>query len=359
MKHIDEYRDPGISRKFVEKIRKTSRKPIRLMEVCGTHTMSIFRNGIGALLPETISLVSGPGCPVCVTAQNEIDAFAELAGRDEVIVAAFGDLMRVPGANSSLSERRADGGDVRVVYSASNALEIAKKNPDKKIVFPGIGFETAVPTVAASILEARETGLENFSVFSAHKLVTSALFALMRIDGFQVDGFILPGHASVIIGMDAYRPFFNLYGIPCVVAGFEPDDILQAVCMLVSCIESGSSELKNAYTRAVTDGGNKKAQKIIADVFEISDAGWRGLGKIQDSGMQIREEFAEYDARKVFDCELGESAEPEGCACGKILTGLKTPPECPLYKKTCTPEKPAGPCMVSSEGTCAAYCKYK
>lgn len=358
MKHIDEYRDPEISRKFAEKIKAVGKRPVRLMEVCGTHTVAIFRNGIRSLLPETMTLLSGPGCPVCVTAQAEIDAFVELAGKDDVILATFGDLIRVPGKNSSLGEQRAGGRDVRIVYSAFDALDIAKKNPDKHVVFPGVGFETTAPTIAASILAAKEMKLGNFSVFSAHKLVPPALTALMDTDEFDIDGFILPGHVSVIIGVEAYRDFFDRYQIPCVVAGFEPGDILQAIYTLVSDIMAGTPKLENAYPRAVTSGGNTKAGKIMSDVFEPHDAKWRGIGVIPGSGLKIREEFADFDAGKRFNVEPGDTPEPKGCECGRILRGLKTPPECPLYKSVCTPINPVGPCMVSTEGTCAAYYKY-
>ncbi|MDM8524533.1 hydrogenase formation protein HypD [Desulfococcaceae bacterium HSG8] len=358
IKHIEEYRNPEISRKLADQIKKISRKNIRLMEVCGTHTMSIFRSGIRGLLPDTISLLSGPGCPVCVTSQNEIDAFIALASIDNVIVATFGDLMRVPGTSSSLQKERAEGRDIRVVYSSSDALEIAKKNPDKKVVFLGVGFETTAPTIAATILSANAMNLNNYFVFSAHKLVPPALSALMKISNMKTDGFILPGHVSVIIGMKSYQPFFDQYQIPCVIAGFEPGDILQAVSMLISQIESGSPELANAYPRAVTDEGNQKARKIMGDVFETTDANWRGLGIIPESGLNIRKEFASFDAHKMADITIPESEEPKGCSCGAILTGEKIPPECPLYKKACTPVNPIGPCMVSSEGTCAAYYRY-
>jgi hydrogenase expression/formation protein HypD len=358
LKHMQEYRDPGISRKIVEGIKEISQKQIRLMEVCGTHTTSIFRNGIRSLLPETISLLSGPGCPVCVTAQNEIDAFIELAGLDDVIIATFGDLMKVPGTDSSLQHQRANGRDVRMVYSTFDALEIARKNPEKKVVFLGVGFETTAPTIAASIITANEMNLDNYFVFSAHKLLPPALFTLMESGNTKIDGFLLPGHVSVIIGTKAYLPFFEQYHIPAVIAGFEPVDILQAILMLVEQIETGKPELANGYPRAVSFDGNPKAQTIMQKVFETADANWRGLGVIPLSGLKIRKEFAAFDAQKVFDIKLAESEDPKGCACGEILLGLKIPPECPLYKKKCTPLQPIGPCMVSSEGTCAAYHQY-
>lgn len=358
IKHVDEYRDPEISRKLVEQINKSSKKNIRLMEVCGTHTMSIFRNGIRKLIPETISLLSGPGCPVCVTAQNEIDAFIEISGKPDTIITTFGDLMRVPGTDSSLQKERAAGKDIRMVYSTFDAVEIAKKNPNKRVVFLGVGFETTAPTVAASILSAKESKINNFFVYSAHKTVPQALSALMKTDGIKIDGFILPGHVSVIIGTDAYLPFFDQYKMPCVVAGFEPSDVLLSIRMLVEQIENKTSAVENAYLRAVSSGGNKKAVGIMNEVFVSADVAWRGIGIIPGSGLKIRDEFSDCDAGKHFEIRQRESKEPKGCACGEILTGIKTPVECPLYKKICTPVEPVGPCMVSSEGTCAAYYKY-
>ena len=358
IRHSEEYRSPEISQNLAAQIRQCSHKQIRLMEVCGTHTMSIFRNGIRSVLPDTISLLSGPGCPVCVTAQSEIDAFIELARKDEVIITTFGDLMRVPGTHSSLQGERANGHDIRMVYSGFDALEIAKKHPGKKVVFLGVGFETTAPTIAASIFSAQQMGLENFFVFSAHKQVPPALFALMDNPDVRTDGFILPGHVSVMIGLNAYVPFFERHRIPCVVAGFEPADILQAILMLVEQIEAEAPKLENGYPRAVISEGNEKAMRIMQEVFESVDATWRGLGVIPGSGLKIRDAFAQFDAQRAFDITLPDSQEPKGCACGDILTGIKTPPQCPLYKKACTPMNPIGPCMVSSEGTCAAYYRY-
>ena len=358
LKHIDEYRDAEISQNLIQKIKSISQKEVRLMEVCGTHTVSIFRSGIRSVLPPTISLLSGPGCPVCVTDQAEIDAFIELARIDDVIVATFGDLMRVPGTRSSLQKESAAGRDIRVVYSTFDALEIAKKNPAKKIVFLGVGFETTAPTIAAAILSAAQANVDNFSVISAHKLVPPALEALMAAADVSIDGFILPGHVSVIIGLDAYRPFFDRYQIPCVVAGFEPTDILQAISMLVEMLESKSPALDNAYTRAVSAEGNTKAQQILAEIFEPANACWRGIGVIPQSGLRIRSTYAAHDAQLIFDIGVPDAKTSHGCACGEILIGTKTPPECALYKKACTPMDPVGPCMVSTEGTCAAYYKY-
>ena len=358
IKHVEEYRDPEISMAIVDRIKKASKKKVRLMEVCGTHTMSIFKNGIRGLLPDTISLLSAPGCPVCVTDQKEIDAFIEIARKEDVIVTTFGDLMRVPGTYSSLQKERANGSDIRIVYSTFDALEIARENLDKKVVFLGVGFETTAPTIAATIIEAKRSKIKNFFVFSAHKTVPPALEALMQTKEVKIDGFILPGHVSVIIGTRAYNGLFEKYKIPCVVTGFEPMDILQSVSVLIDQIESGVPELVNEYPRAVAFNGNEKAQKVMEDVFETFDASWRGMGVIPDSGLKIRKRFSPFDAAEMIEFTVPESKEPKGCACGEILTGIKIPPECPLYKKVCTPMNPVGPCMVSSEGTCAAYYRY-
>jgi hydrogenase expression/formation protein HypD len=357
-KHVEEYRNPELARKLVERIAAKTIGDIRLMEVCGTHTVSIFRSGVRSLLPETVGLLSGPGCPVCVTAQGEIDAFVSLAGQKDTIVTTFGDLMRVPGSGSSLEKQRATGRDIRIVYSTFDALSVAKENPDKQVVFLGVGFETTAPTIAASIVSAKETGIGNFSVYSAHKLVPPALEALTQAQGLGINGFILPGHVSVIIGVDGYRSFFDRHRIPCVITGFEPADILQGISMLVDQISAGSPRLENAYPRAVTDAGNARARQIMNAVFEPADATWRGIGSIPGSGLRIRKAYRDFDAGIRFGIETEDAPEPKGCRCGEILTGTRTPPECPLYKTVCSPIDPVGPCMVSSEGTCAAYFRY-
>jgi hydrogenase expression/formation protein HypD len=358
LKYMEEYRDADIARGLVEKINVSSKKKIRLMEVCGTHTVSIFRSGIRSVLPETITLLSGPGCPVCVTDQREIDAFVALARVDGAILATFGDLMRVPGTLSSLQKEKAEGRDIRVVYSTMDAIDLAVKHPDREVIFPGVGFETTAPTIAAAIKAAQQMELANFSVYAAHKTVPPALHALMSSALVAIDGFILPGHVSLVIGTSAYEPFFKAHHIPGVVAGFEPADILQAIWMLVEQIENRAPQLSNAYGRAVTPRGNEKAQALLDEVFEVADVAWRGIGVIPQSGLVIRGPFAAFDAGQKFNLELPEPKEPQGCACGEILTGVKTPPDCPLYKTRCTPMDPVGPCMVSSEGTCAAYYRY-
>ncbi len=358
IKYLDEYRDPDISKALIEQIKNDSKKSVRLMEVCGTHTMSIFRSGIRSILPKNISLLSGPGCPVCVTAQGEIDAFIELSRTNDVIITTFGDLMRVPGSNSSLQKEHAEGRDIRIVYSSLDALDIAKQNPDKQVVFLGVGFETTTPTIAATIYTAKQMNIENYSFISAHKLVPPALVALMEAEDVKIDGFIIPGHVSVIIGAKAYQPLVEQYHVPCAVAGFEPADILHAISILIKQAENNSAQLVNAYQRAVSPDGNIKALKLMNKVFETVDTSWRGLGTIPASGMKIREDYASFDAVKKFKIKIPDSKEPKGCACGEILTGIKIPPECPLYKKVCTPMDPVGPCMVSSEGACAGYFRY-
>lgn len=352
------FRDPRLARTLVGELEQSAQTPMRIMEVCGTHTMSIFRHGIRALLPGTPTLLSGPGCPVCVTDQADIDAFIALSQREEVIVATFGDLMRVPGSYTSLQREVAEGADVRVVYSPMDAVQLARKYPDRTVVFLGVGFETTAPTIAAAILTARQLNLPNFCVYSAHKTVPLALAALMTHPDVRIDGFLLPGHVSVIIGMQAYRPFFDTYAVPCAAAGFEPLDILRGLVMLARQIAAGRPALENAYPRAVTDVGNTKAQAVLDRVFAPADARWRGLGEIPGSGLTIRPEFAEFDAARRFDIAVVEIPPPKGCACGEILTGVKTPLECALFRKRCTPMDPVGPCMVSSEGTCAAYYRY-
>ncbi len=358
LKYVEEYRDGALAKEIVKKIKAVSQKSLRLMEVCGTHTNSIFRHGIRSVLPENITLLSGPGCPVCVTAQKDIDAFVEFSRLDDVIVTTFGDLIRVPGSSSTLGKEKASGADVRIVYSLFDAVQIAKENKDKEVVFCAVGFETTIPTIAAGILGAISENLENFSIYSANKLTPPALAALMDTPGVVIDGFILPGHVSVITGTNAYRDTFEKYQIPSVISGFEPVDILNAVLMLIEQNEKGAPSLENAYPRAVSDTGNTKAQAIMAQVFELCDASWRGIGNIPSSGMTLKKEYQRFNAAQKFKMDMPDVPEPAGCACGKILMGLKTPLECGLYKKKCTPMTPVGPCMVSNEGACAAFYKY-
>ncbi|MFO7884341.1 MAG: hydrogenase formation protein HypD [Desulfobacteraceae bacterium] len=358
LKYVEEYRDGELARKIAAEIRTLSSKPLRLMEVCGTHTMSIFRHGIKTVLPDNITLLSGPGCPVCVTSQRDIDAFIALSMEENVILTTFGDLMRVPGSVSSLQQQKARGRDVRVVYSVFDAVKLAEDTPGKEVIFCAVGFETTTPTIAAAILTAKARGLENFSIYSAHKTTPPALGALMETRGVRIDGFILPGHVSVITGTKAFLPVFETYDIPSVVAGFEPVDILAAILRLVRQNETRVSLLENAYPRAVSQEGNPKAREVMHQVFKVSSAVWRGIGEIKNSGMILRDDFNMFDAGKKFNIFVPDAKEPKGCACGDILMGIKRPPECVLYKKKCTPAHPVGPCMVSSEGACAAYYRY-
>ncbi|MBW2284897.1 MAG: hydrogenase formation protein HypD [Deltaproteobacteria bacterium] len=358
MKYIDEYRDGDIAKALTRKINDTSRKPARFMEICGTHTMAIFRHGIRGLLPETIDLVSGPGCPVCVTATEEVDRSVKLARHPGVIVTTFGDMLRVPGTESSLQEEKSKDADVRMVYSTFDALKIAEDNPDREVVFLGIGFETTAPTVAAAIQAAHGAGRVNFSVLAAHKLLPPAMQALLSGGDLAVDGFICPGHVTTIIGTSAYEKVAAEYHVPCVVVGFEPIDILQGILMLVEQVEAGRADVEVQYTRGVSPQGNPGALKVMNDIFEPCDAKWRGLGMIPGSGLTLRNAFQALDARKKFDVEVPPAHEPPGCLCAEVLKGKVKPTDCVLFRKTCTPSRPVGPCMVSSEGTCAAYFKY-
>jgi len=334
-------------------------RPVRIMEVCGTHTMAISRHGIRQTLPEVLGLVSGPGCPVCVTANADIDTFIEMSLQPGVIAATFGDMLRVPGTKIGLAEARGRGAQVQIVYSTLDSLQLARDNPEETVIFFGIGFETTAPTVAAALVEAHETGLENFMVLSAHKTVPRALSVLCQTPDLAIDAFLCPGHVTAIIGPDAYLPVAQDSGLPCVVAGFEPSDILQSLIMLTDQLTDERAEVEVQYQRGVRADGNPAAMALIDRVFEPTDADWRGLGVIPGSGLTIREQYAAHDAARNFEVDVSYSHEPKGCLCGAILTGLKTPPDCPLFAGACTPDHAVGPCMVSSEGTCAAYFLYE
>jgi hydrogenase expression/formation protein HypD len=358
MKHLSEYRDPELARKLIEAIRNRSGKPVRLMEVCGTHTVSIFRHGIRQVLPTTVQLLSGPGCPVCVTATEEIDRAVKLARFPGVMITTFGDLIRVPGSTSSLQSERASGADVRLVYSTFDALNLAKENPNKKVVFLAIGFETTAPTVAAAVQEAQRLGLENFFILAAHKLLPPALEALLSSGDLNIQGFLYPGHVTTIIGTGVYETVARRYEIPGVVCGFEPIDILESILMLVGMIEEGQARAEIQYKRGASAKGNPKALAIMNEVFAPCAAVWRGLGPIPESGLTLRESYRAFAAEDHFDLQVPPAQDHPGCACGEVLRGLKTPPECRLFRKVCHPGSPIGPCMVSTEGTCAAYYKY-
>ena len=358
MEYIDEYRDPDRIEHLVDQIRKTSHKPIKLMEVCGTHTVTIFRNGIRELLPHHITLVSGPGCPVCVTSIEGIDRAIALAQKKETIIATFGDLLRVPGSETSLLRQRGEGADIRVVYSAYDALHLAQQNRDRQVAFLGVGFETTAPTIAAVIQRAKEARIGNFTVLSMHKVIPPALKALVQSPELKIDGFICPGHVSTIIGTEPYMPIAHDFHVPCVVTGFEPLDVLQAIGLLVLQIEHGESKVEIQYRRAVSPGGNPRARAVLEEVFEPSDSTWRGLGLLPKSGLNVVPPYSDFDAERRFDISPVKGREPPGCLCGDILRGLKEPPDCSLFREVCTPDNPVGACMVSSEGTCAAYYKY-
>ncbi|WP_415714665.1 hydrogenase formation protein HypD [Maridesulfovibrio sp.] len=357
---LNKFNDPELCKELLDRLRDELEGEIRFMEVCGTHTVSIFRSGLHSVLPKEVVHLSGPGCPVCVTHESEVNAFLDLAGKDGVIVATFGDLIKVPGDNGHcLKNAQADGARVEIIYSPFDALELARNNPDSTVVFLGVGFETTAPTIAATVLMAQQQGLENFKVLSFHKLVPPALDILVSDPETRIDGFILPGHVSTVIGIHPYDFIGEKYGKPSVVTGFDPVDILQALLMMVRSSKEEHPVVQNQYVRGVSEDGNPKAVEVMYQVFEESDALWRGIGKIPLSGLEFRAEFEKYDAKKIFDLNIGECPPLKGCKCGEVLKGKMTPEKCPLFGKVCTPAKPVGPCMVSTEGSCAAYFKYK
>lgn len=366
MKLIDEFRDPARAKSLVQAIRTEAESldngPYRVMEVCGTHTMAIARHGLRQVLPENIELISGPGCPVCVTSTAEVDLTVDLAGREGVTVATFGDMFRVPGTELSLARAKAQGAAVEMVYSASDAVGMAAGDPDRKVVFLGIGFETTAPTVAAAVLQAQAQGLTNFSVLSCHKTLPPALEALLKGGRAKIHGFLMPGHVTIMIGAKAYLPVAENYGLNCVVAGFEPVDILASILMLIRDLAAEKSRVRIQYNRGPTWEGNRPAMAVLNRVFEPGDSLWRGLGPIPGSGLAFREEFSAFDAVRELGLSPAEALEvkdPPGCRCGEVLQGLLRPPECGLFDKVCTPSSPVGPCMVSSEGSCAAYHRYR
>lgn len=356
MRYIDEYRDPGVLRGQLEEIGRFGFHA-SFMEVCGTHTMAISRAGLRPLLAERVDLVSGPGCPVCVTSEADIGRAIALAGREGVTLATFGDMMRVPGPRGTLSEAASQGAAVKVVYSPLEALRMAREDPGRKVVFLGVGFETTAPAVAASVMTAKRDGVGNYFVLSLHKLVPPALRALVEMKDFSIDGFLLPGHVSSIIGSRAYAFLAEEYGIPCVIAGFEAADILRAVSLLMKMKREGSPSVVIEYSRAVKPEGNPKAREIMERVFEPADAEWRGLGTIPASGLVMREEFQAHDAG-TWEVDVPALPRDSGCRCGDVLCGKIKPMGCPLFARVCTPESPVGPCMVSTEGTCASYYLY-
>ena len=348
------------SEELVERINALPRSEVKLMEVCGTHTMSIARAGIKRMLPEGVELLSGPGCPVCVTPGEVMDAALELASAPGVTVAAYGDMLRVPGTRrgDDLAHRRARGGSVEMVYSPMDALDLAEGNPGREYVFLGVGFETTAPGTAAAVLEAERRGIRNFTVFSMLKRVQPALRALIAGEGFAVDAFICPGHVAVITGAEEFAFLPREYGLPAAVAGFEPEDILLAIYHLLDMLARGSPALVNDYPRAVSDKGNELARDMIARVLRPQRDIWRGLGEIDASGLGLAERYADYDAERRFGIEIKPAAGRSPCRCGDVITGRIHPQDCPMFERACTPDDPLGPCMVSSEGACAAAYKY-
>lgn len=359
MIYVDEFRNKEAVRGLAKKIIKTADgKRLTFMEVCGTHTMSAARYGIRNILPENVNLLSGPGCPVCVTPNSYLDRAIAISRLDRSVIVTFGDMVRVPGSSSSLARGKSQGGDIRVVYSALDSLNIARENPDRKVFFLGIGFETTAPTIAATILAARRAELDNLFVLCGHKTIPNAMKMLIDSPELNVDGFICPGHVSAIIGSKSYEPLAREHRVPCVVAGFEPTDILQAIYMLAKQVKEGRPSVQNQYSRVVAEDGNPKAISVMEEVFEPEDTEWRGIGVVPQSGLSIRREFSAFDGESNVQVEVERTREFPGCICGQILRGIKTPLQCKLFGKECTPAEPKGACMVSSEGTCAAYYKY-
>jgi hydrogenase expression/formation protein HypD len=343
---------------LINKLYVKINRPINLMEVCGTHTVAIFKHGIRSVLPEGIRLLSGPGCPVCVTSIKDIDKAISIAMHPDVIFTTFGDMIRVPGSSRSLGEAKSEGADIRVVYSPLDCLKIALDNAKKKVVFFSAGFETTTPSVAGTISEAERQGIENFYIYSVNKLVPPALDALLQSDDVNIDGFILPGHVSTVIGTHPYEFIAEKYKKPCVVTGFGAEDILGGIAMILNQISECRSVVEIQYKSVVTESGNQKAVDFINRYFDPCDSYWRGIGILSLSGLKVKDEYKHRDAEILFKIDVPDSVEPKGCQCGLVLRGIKMPLDCPLFGKVCTPDKPVGACMVSAEGSCAAYYKY-
>ncbi|NPU98996.1 MAG: hydrogenase formation protein HypD [Candidatus Omnitrophica bacterium] len=360
MKYLDEYRDPDAARSFVKAIHGVATQPWALMEICGGQTHSIVKYGIDDLLPESLTLIHGPGCPVCVTPVSILDKAIEIAARPDVIFCSFGDMLRVPGSERDLFTVKAGGGDVRVVYSPLDALQLARENPGREIVFFAIGFETTAPANAMAVHQAKREGIRNFSLLVSHVLVPPAMEAILSSDDNRVQGFLAAGHVCSVMGYTEYVPIAQKYHVPIVVTGFEPLDILQGIYMCVKQLEEGRAEVENQYVRSVRKDGNEAARRMITEVFQIVPRAWRGLGEIPRSGFGLRPEYADWDAERRFgyvgDMNVTDLSE---CISGLILRGVKKPHECPAFADRCTPERPLGAPMVSSEGACAAYYRYK
>lgn len=357
--YIKEFRDKDQVKKFSDILSKYTGKYVTIMEVCGTHTMALSRYGIRSIVSRNIRLISGPGCPVCVTPSDFINSALELAKKSDVIITTFGDMMRIPVGSMSLIKQKSLGGDIRILYSPFDALEIAKDNPSKKVVFLSVGFETTNPVIALTVQKANQLNLKNFYILTANKTIPNALKALICDESIKVDGFLYPGHVSAATGTNLYKEIAKEYGVPGVVAGFEPLDILNSIITLISTINSGQSTVTNTYKRVVEEEGNQKAMTVVNEVFEPCDAVWRGLGEIPQSGLRLKEKYRQFDARWQFELSDTYCEEPKGCKCGEILKGKISPKECPLFGSACTPDTPVGACMVSSEGTCAAFYSYE
>jgi hydrogenase expression/formation protein HypD len=356
--HMKPTNKKDYARFLLDRLHEEIDRQITVMEVCGTHTVAIARSGLRDLLPEGMTLLSGPGCPVCVTDDLDLDSVMALARQEGITIATFGDMMRVPGTESSLLQEKSRGADVRVVYSPADALQLAAENPEKEVVFLGVGFETTVPVVAAALEQAVQEGLKNFSIFSVHKLVPPIMRVLLEDPDVKIDAFLNPGHVCAILGTEPFRFISEEYGKPCVVAGFEAVDILEALLMIVRQYREEKPAVEIQYKRAVRPEGNPVAVEFIDKYFTAADASWRGIGRVPESGLVLRDEYQQYDARKRFPVAVKPGKPRKGCSCGEVLKGLKLPYECPLFGKACTPVKPVGPCMVSTEGSCAAYYRY-
>ena len=359
MKYVEEYRDLKLVQKISKEIKKAVTQPWVIMEICGGQTHSILKYNLEEFLPEEISLVHGPGCPVCVTSLELIDKAIIIASRKDVIMTSFGDMLRVPGSEKDLLKVKAEGADVRMVYSPLDAVKLAEENPDKKVVFFAVGFETTAPANALSVVEAKRRGLKNYSILSSHVLVPPAIEVILSSPGSRIQGFLAAGHVCTIMGYEEYIPLAEKFKVPIVITGFEPVDILQGILATVKQLEKGTSLVENQYSRVVTREGNLPAQNLLRDVYMIIDRKWRGIGNIPKSGFALTDKYAAFDADKIFD--LGKIISPESplCIAGEVLQGLKKPTDCPAFGKECSPENPLGAPMVSSEGACAAYFHYK
>ncbi len=359
MKFVDEYRDPRLARELAEAIRRTVTRPWTIMEICGGQTHAIVRFGIDRLLPPTIRLVHGPGCPVCVTPVELIDKAIAIARRPGVIFCSFGDMLRVPGSKGDLFSAKAEGADVRIVYSPLDALALARRHPDREVVFFAVGFETTAPANAMAVYQAKRENIRNFSILCAHVLVPPAIEAILSASGNQVQGFLAAGHVCAVMGYTEYEPLARKYNVPIVVTGFEPLDILQGIYMLIRQLEEGRAEVENQYARVVRREGNRQAQALIQEVFQVVHRKWRGMGSIPRSGLGLREAYAAYDAERKFQVTTLTAEEDSECIAGLVLQGKARPPDCPAFGVRCTPERPLGAPMVSSEGACAAYYRYR